>query len=258
MGCNQFSRNIVIVSVVSKLDSKFILQAESVNTMSATSLISLQPSLKITPSKERRCLKIKLVKPFGNFLIDDIAGSDKLCQKMHKIRKYWLFFTALQTNFDCLVHSVCIPNYTIKDGMKIFTIFTAAKSSLSSITFSKAPPYLELSKDKLSDLNKSWTELSSFLGVIEQKNILKKFQDYEVELRSFILLNDKKKSWYARKAVKLLRNFKECASVTIDKILEFINEVEKNKPKFALLANEVNMAGIMTTSQIVHNISNKI
>lgn len=257
MGCNQSSRNPVIFSVVSKPESKAIIQAETINTMSATNIISLLPSLKTMPNKDRPCLRIKLVKPFSSFLIDDIPGSEKTCQKMYKIRKYWLFFTALQNNFDTLVHSVCLNNYTIREGMKIFVVFAVSRSDISSLSFSNSPPFIDWSK-KDSSINKSWKELISFLVDIEQKNIVKKFESYEAALDDFILMNDRKKAWYARKAVKLLRDFINSVRFTMEKILEFVKEVEKNKPKILLWANEVNMAGAITTSQIVHLLANRV
>ena len=133
MGCNQFSRTPVIISIVPKSQSSYTLKCETINTMSSTSIISLLPSLKSNSASLKPCLKFKLEKPFSKFILDDLDFCDSFSDMLQKIRKFWIILTAFQSNFEKQIHSVCLKNYSTKQGLIILAVMAVAKGGLGSL-----------------------------------------------------------------------------------------------------------------------------
>lgn len=257
MGCNQFSRTPVIISIVSKSQSSDLLKSETINTMSSTNIISLLPSLKSNSSYLKPCLKFKLEKPFSKFILDDINFSDSFSNMLQKIRKFWIFLTAFQNNFEKQIHSVCIKNYSAKQGLVILAVMAVAKAGLPALSFLKSAPFVEFSKD-LDELKPfvAFREVTEFLALVYKKKILEKFRGYEKVLEACVKDTDEKKVWLARKGIRFLNEFCDGVDRWSEGVKEFVCGFGDLKKIVLAGAAEVNISGLYLSNHVVHMLIN--
>ena len=258
MGCNQFSRTPVIGSIVPKSQSSDILKIETTNTMSSTNILSLLPSLKSNSSTSKPCLKFKLEKPFSKFIVDDINFSHPLSNMLQKVRKFWIFLAAFQNNYEKQIHSVCISNYSAKEGLIVLAVLAVSKCGLGAINLLKSAPYVEFSKEFVTLLPfKAFKEFCEFLVMVDKKKVVEKFRSYEEKLKRFIDLNDKKKGWYVRKGIRFLNEFCDGVGRWNEGVSEFVNGFDGLKRIILAGAAEVNISGLSSSIDVVHMLINK-
>jgi hypothetical protein len=176
-----------------------------------------------------------------------------------KVRKFWIFLTAFQNNFEKQVHSVCIKNYSIKEGLIVLSVLAVSRSGLSSLNFSRSLPFVDFPKDlEKIPLFKAWKEMNDFLALVNRKKIIEKIRGFESKFQEFFLVNDFKSSWYARKGIKFGKEFCEGVDRWIDGVKEFVKQFEVLKGIILAGAAEVNVSGLTLGSQVVHMLINKL
>ena len=204
MGCTQVSRSPVKASVIPKAKTTSIIISETANTLSQTNLFSYLPTVK--SGSFFPCLKIKLSKQFSEFILEDLTSLDSFSKKMHNIRKYWIVFQALLSNFECQIHSVCIKNFSLRDGLEVLTLAAAGKFGVSAITFCNESPYIKIETDTERWLPyTAWCELADLLETIQKKGYLKKTENYITQFTDHI--ENKGPGCYLKKALKLASEF---------------------------------------------------
>lgn len=257
MGCSQFSKTPVISSITSSNQVSRIIKAETTNTMSATNLFSRIPSLKVSSKAERPCLRINIAPPFDNFLLEDLDNLDLFSHKLHNIRKYWLVYKALKTNFESQVHSVCIPNYTLKDGLIVLSLSISATYGYSVLKFSENPPFIfTLSEvpDSASALYKSWNEFAGLLNTIQKQEHVRKVRKYITSFNIFIANNSEKSFLTLTQAIELGNEFIEGVEDAFSTCLAFVKDSEKLKKYIEEMAGQFYSSVRVSPSQIVHKV----
>ena len=227
MGCTQVSRSPVKASVIPKTKTTSIIKSETANTLSQTNLFSCLPTVK--SGSFFPCLKIKLTKQFSEFILEDLTCLDSFSKKMHNIRKYWIVYQALQSNFECQIHSVCIKNFSLRDGLEVLTLAAAGKFGASAITFCNESPYIKINTDTERWLPyTSWCELADLLEGIQKKGYLKKNENYIKQFSDFI--DSKGPGCYIKKALKIASEFHQ----QVTESLSTCSELGKGKLCLAL------------------------
>ena len=206
MGCTQVSRSPIKASIIPKNKASSIIISETANTLSQTNLISYLPTVK--SGSFFPCLKIKLSKQFSAFILEDLTSLDSFSKKMHNIRKYWIVFQALKSNFECQIHSVCIKDYSLRDGLEVLSLAAAGKFGVSAITFCNESPFIKINTDTERWLPyKAWCELAELIEAIQKKGYLSKTEKYIKLFTDYIDNNGS--GCYLKKALKLASEFYE-------------------------------------------------
>lgn len=261
MGCNQFSKAPVISTKITKSKIIGIIKAETTNTLSTTNLISHSSTLKIMPRVEKVCLKILISKPFNHFLLDDLNNLDSFSNKLHNIRKFWLLFKALQANFESQVHRVCIPDYSLRDGLAVLVVCITMACGYSAIKFTENSPFISVSLDlpePAGALYKSWSELANLLSNIEKKGHVSKVQKYLECFNHYLLNSGDGSLWHVRQAIKLGGEFVNNVQDTVAECIKFVKDAERVRDYIEEIAKEANSTMKNLPSQIVHNSLQKI
>lgn len=177
---------------------------------------------------------------------------------LQKVRKFWIFLAAFQNNFEKQIHSVCINNYSAKEGLIVLAVLAVSKYGLGAINLLKSAPFVVFNKefDKLPQF-KAFAELSEFLALVDKKKVVQKFRNFEEKLKRFVELNDEKKAWHARKAIRFLNEFCDGVCRWNDGAREFVLGFDGLKRKVLAGAAEVNISGLSSSVEVVHMLINK-
>lgn len=261
MGCSQFSKAPVLSTITSNKINSRIIKAETTNTMSATNLFSRIQSFKASQKTEKLCLRIKVAPPFDNFLLEDLDNVDVFSHKLHNIRKYWLVFKALKTNFETQVHSVCIPNYTLNDGLLVLTASLTAACGYSAIKFSENPPFIIVLSpipDSASTLYKSWNELASTLITIQRDEYVRKVKKYIASFNTFMRNNSENSFMTLTQAIELGNEFIDSVENAFSTCSAFVKDSERIRKYIEEMVGQLNGTVKISPSQIVHSVFQKI
>jgi hypothetical protein len=254
MGCSQNSRSQTTHSIQPKpKQAELILSSETSNTLSQTNLLSRFPTVKTSYSFP--CLKIKLSKQFPAFILEDLTSLDQFSRKMHNIRKFWIVFQALKSNFECQVHSVCIKNFNFKYGLNVLLVVAAGKYGSSSLTFFNDCPFISInSQGEDWPLFKAWNELVSFVELVKKKGFLEKVKKYALVFQEFI--SSGQSGFYVKKALKIALRF----IIEVQEILDVVSEVSKGKLETGVksLIQEASCAGWTCPKYVVHVVLKKL